>query len=421
MQIISTANKAVNPNSDIEDQIQFDFLESDQYLDSKRQGYAAFLVIDADGETKQYTTHVSDLALHIDYHNKNSTEKNHNVYLSQAMFANHSRKKENLASIKLIFIDLDYYNITALKNLNADDIKKRVYNLCDAEKIPRPSITIDSGKGVYIKWILEHHLPRKALKRWDLVQNKLIEKFDHLGADSNAKDASRVLRLVGSVNHKTGNTVTIIDSNISEQNEIETHNFSDFADNVLPYTNAQIQLFRQQKSDREEINAKLGKASKATKKKGYGSVINSENKFTFVKYNQHRYQDLIELVRIRFGDGGCPDGQRDLFAWLTVNYMALAHSHYKKFDFWRESKAVIAEICPKWTQTRLEQAASAVFKRLLMAQAGETVEFNGKQVTPLYTHRTSSLIRDLSITVEEQRQLKAVSYTHLTLPTSDLV
>lgn len=53
-------------------------------------------------------------------------------------------------------------------------------------------------------------VPYQALPLWQAVENKFFEELESVGADPAAKDASRVLRIAGTVNSKNGERVMAI-------------------------------------------------------------------------------------------------------------------------------------------------------------------------------------------------------------------
>ena len=77
-------------------------------------------------------------------------------------------------------------------------------SLCDAEDIPRPSIVVHSGRGIQPKWLYSNPIPRGALPRWNAVEENLVKRLVPYGVDSCARDAARVLRVVRTVNSRSG-------------------------------------------------------------------------------------------------------------------------------------------------------------------------------------------------------------------------
>lgn len=96
---------------------------------------------------------------------------------------------------------------------------------CEKFKIPLPNDVVFSGGGVHLKWIFEEPVSRAELPLWQYSQQLLLAQFKTLGADPNSSDGARVLRLVGSKNHKENSivkdrNVRVIDREFFSKNKI---------------------------------------------------------------------------------------------------------------------------------------------------------------------------------------------------------
>jgi len=129
-----------------------------------------------------------------------------NVYISINTFYSTFRRLEYLKELKAQFIDLDIYKTGFTKeqiimNLEADYFNK---------SIPRPNLIIDSGRGLYLIWLL-NSVPSKALPLWKAIEEYLYSLLKPFGADRQALDPTRVLRVPGSINSKSNTIVKVID------------------------------------------------------------------------------------------------------------------------------------------------------------------------------------------------------------------
>lgn len=129
-----------------------------------------------------------------------------NVYISLNTFYSTFRRLEYLKELKAQFIDLDIYKTgftkeQVLMNLEAEHFNK---------SIPRPNLIIDSGRGLYLIWLL-NSVPSKALPLWKAVEEHLYSVLKPFGADRQALDPTRVLRVPGSINSKSKTTVKVIE------------------------------------------------------------------------------------------------------------------------------------------------------------------------------------------------------------------
>jgi hypothetical protein len=152
------------------------------------------------------------------------------VYLSLNRFYG-SRKR--LAKLSALYSDLDYYNVSELAHMPPEGIFTLALESLEQAKIPHPSLAMSTGRGLALVWRHEPE-PGNILSKWTLCQQHIFEALKQLGADSKAKDASRVFRLAGTYNSKSGTLVQSIFENLDEVWE-----FGDLADEILPLTGEQ--------------------------------------------------------------------------------------------------------------------------------------------------------------------------------------
>ena len=123
------------------------------------------------------------------------------VYFSLNGFSRH-RRIDCLVQINCLFVDIDPYTLF----FSLDFIRSELEKLIPAI-IPRPGLICSSGRGLWLVWPIVP-LPKEALMRWKRMQEYLIHALMHLGADIKAKDVTRVMRVPGSKNSKSGHLVT---------------------------------------------------------------------------------------------------------------------------------------------------------------------------------------------------------------------
>ena len=129
----------------------------------------------------------------------------YDAYISQNRFYG-SRSVARLAQLSAMYADLDYYNIPYLKGMAPRAVMDLAFEQLQRAQIPRPSLVVATGRGLALVWRHEP-VPRYALPRWKACQDYIFDALRELGADPSARDAARVLRLVGSRNSKSGTTV----------------------------------------------------------------------------------------------------------------------------------------------------------------------------------------------------------------------
>lgn len=145
-----------------------------------------------------------------------------NVFVTQASFRwgaindkdRHRCTVHYTESIGVIFVDLDVYNTPIYNELGGDPqaMTRAILAQCDQAGIARP-VLIHSGQGFYAYWVLVEryrlNCDPSAISRWQQLQARLIEALSGFGADTKVKDTTRVLRLVGTINGKNGQPVTV--------------------------------------------------------------------------------------------------------------------------------------------------------------------------------------------------------------------
>ena len=155
--------------------------------------------------------------------------KEHNVYITLNTFYKTYRRLEYLKELKALFIDLDTYKTgftkeQILMNLNDNHFK---------QSIPIPNLIIDSGRGLYLIWLI-NKVPSMALPLWKAVEEYFYKTLKEFGADIQALDATRILRVPGSINSKTNTEVKIIDeyNYLYDLREIQNKYMSELSEKV---------------------------------------------------------------------------------------------------------------------------------------------------------------------------------------------
>ena len=156
-------------------------------------------------------------------------------YVSQGeFFSRNDRTVNNLASINVNFVDLDYkilveYRPEISENPTPEAWEELIKSHCEKFEIPLPNDIVFSGGGVHLKWIFDEPVSRAELALWQYAQKLLFAQFKTLGADPNSSDAARVLRIVGTLNHKNSpivkdRFVKVIDREFFSKNKFSLRN-----------------------------------------------------------------------------------------------------------------------------------------------------------------------------------------------------
>ncbi|EEU1109714.1 replication protein [Escherichia coli] len=362
--------------------------EAQTYHDSNRSGFFSLLV-DVRGEKRQSSHRLADMPTILSL-----VDKTRDTWISQAEFMRPNRRVVNLSRLGLLFADLDTYRVPALASRKPDELAASVLFFCADAGLPAPSMLIYSGRGIQAKWLLEGTIPRQALPRWNACQRYLVDRLAHVGADPMAKDASRVLRTVETVNSKSGEVCRVVHVQAGADGQPIRYNFEYLAETLLPAARWTIEQQRQEQ------------AESRTKKKPFllvpGGKADNLRGFSGRQLAWDRLEDLRKLAELR---GGVGEGSRMQHLFWRLNFLLLSGATNSK-QMYHEAAALARELDPQWNSRSKE--LMTLFSKAKAYEAGEKVTFGGKEFTPLYTPKNDTLINLFRITAEEQRQLKTI-------------
>ena len=312
------------------------------------------------------------------------------VYLTQNRFFGFRRLVSRLAELDALFVDLDYH-----KTRHAGSHPRHVLDLAlenlQVERLPTPSFAIATGRGLALVW-LHRPVPRAALPRWRACQQVLGRALRGFGADRLASDATRVLRLVGTCNSRSGTLVEALTATAGEP-----WDFDLLADEILPLPRTELVALRL-----ERIRRRGDAAGQGTPKPfgWFGAAGLWELRLAELqRLRQHRWL------------GPLPEGHRDvwmLLAGVAVSYLVPT----AMVD--REIVALANEVTgSRWHERETASRMSTVIARAEQAARGERVTYQGRLVDPRYRFRTSTIIDLLDITESEMR---TCGFRHLVSP-----
>ncbi len=325
------------------------------------------------------------------------------IWVSQGEFTRPNRQKINLARIAVCWVDIDLRHEgapTRLSSLTPDKALALVLARIAERGLPPASMVLWTGRGLCIKWYTDV-LPKAAYPRWAAAQAALVETFADLGADAAARDASRILRLAGTYNSKSGTLCEPIYVN-EFFGEVQRTAFDDIADAVLPFTRQQL----------AELRAKRAAAAKARKQRLANRLIALEGSrrasgnlqaFNPVRLAWLQLDDYRKLASLR-AVGQRPEGWTNSLVWLATS--ALAVAVWADADRWdNELASLCRELAPHWSASRIAQATSTVRSRMQQMSQGMWVDWQGKKRPPVYTPRHSTILQQLGVTDAEAEQL----------------
>lgn len=303
-----------------------------------------------------------------------------NVYLSTQRFSGR-RNIAKLLSLSSLYADLDYYR-AGYEGWHPYQVLDVVLEKLAAAEIPPPTLAISSGRGLYLIWQHEH-IRRTALPRWNACQRQLCQLLKPFGADAQAKDAARVLRVIG-----TRNGPETVCSLLPVG---EVYEFNTLADQVLPMTQAQIHDLRIQRAMRA---AKRPSERLQSPPEGFNHATLWEARLT----------DLQKLRWLRFMDAQMSDYRH---RWLCLSGVAMSWLASSPRAMRRELFELAAE-AGDWSEDHTAGKLGSVVNRTARAFAGETVEYQGRRVDPRYRYSNQRIIEELEIDAGEERYMKTI-------------
>ena len=316
-------------------------------------------------------------------------------YLSQAEFFKPNRRVVHLWRINSCFVDLDVYR-SEWAGLSGRLLTLDVLRFCADEGIPKPSLIINSGRGLYLKWALDRPLPQAALPRWNAVQVELVRRLAPFGADPKARSASQVLRLVQTVNAKSGAVVRVV--HVEEVDGAPLRwDFDELADQVLPFTRAELQALRADRAAAREARREQRQRFQTVQGGRKGPAGFSARSLAWA-----RLEDLRTLQRLR--GGVVAEGMRESALFWSLRFMLGAGVTTPQQAPY-EAVALAREINPSFTcGSAWHECDLGTLYRRAQAEALHP----GDRTTGLYWVTNQRLIELFQVTPDEERQLRTI-------------
>ncbi len=260
------------------------------------------------------------------------------VYLSTQRFWGW-RRISRLAELGALAVDVDFHKVPDLAGSHPLGVLEDCIAALERARMPVPSIAIASGQGIYAIWLHEP-VPRQALPRWNACQRELWQVLRPFGADRQALDAARVLRLIGTRHSKSHVTVEALTS------PGEVWSFEDLAAEILPVERAELHDLRIQRAAR--------RPSERPRHTLQG--------FTAATLWEARLSDLQTLRQLRwFGEPMDDFRDRWLFlAGVGMSWIAIP-------QVLRRELFALARDAASWSDRRSKSKLQAIFRRAHMA------------------------------------------------------
>ena len=230
------------------------------------------------------------------------------LYMSISSSWKCSRKLNNIRRLNAFWIDLDYYNIPKYKNKTTEEMisilrKDKMFK--DLE----PSFFIDSGKGMYIFYLIDS-CPKQILGYWQTIQNALCKRFEDYGADAKSTDAVHILRLAGSINSKTNRVARLIYNTnsilnyIAKQEPMRRYSINEIGNILLPPLKYTREEWQELKNSKNKTKKQIKTNRESRKVQTFMSLHNLHFK---------RMSDIEKLIELK--EGNC-EGTREFMCFL---------------------------------------------------------------------------------------------------------
>lgn len=352
-------------------------------LHKDSEGYIASCHLNEDGKMGQKFYKIDDYEC--------ETE---NAFFSVNTFYTKWRNNNCVYELKGFFSDIDTYTIGLTHEQVIWLLEEDILGI----KIPYPTWLISSGNGLYYILKFNHNIKVREdnkinfelKEKWKTCMRFIYDVLKDYGADANAMDASRVLRIDGTYNIKNNKQkeVTILKHYGNTIDDID-----EFIDLWLP--DEYIQKDKPKTLLKAEYTVERIQTLKENGKK-YGKSLK--------KLNLERMRDIMRLVEMRKGDcTGTRNYMLLLFAYHTLQTnqgnleQALQDTHLLNNSFDEPERT-----------SQVNAIVRTAHKAYLGWLNGATVLINGKWCRKGYNYTNENLIEKLCITEEEQRKLKTI-------------
>lgn len=303
--------------------------------------------------------------------------------------------QSKLRWLNAVYIDLDIYKA----GITHGEAWKQVIEMMDARIIPPVSWIKNSGQGLWLFWALHptrywNEKPNDSFPKYKRILRQLNLIFKELESDRQAVDATRVSRIYGSRNHKSGTLVSLwqrTDQNGNmaryDLDELEVffgtysrqHNFRDYDSSTL----YEIDDEQQEPLDVDAHRRKLGK-------------LGSSARFDI---DLERFWALVETVRRKRIKQGTRNKHVAILAAILQHVFI-----NRKYNNEQRAEAIQAAANRLWNCFQdTDSYDLASVERQLVSSIELRREHNCESALPKIKHRTIS--DTLNITTEEAAQV----------------
>ena len=331
-------------------------------------------------------------------------EQEIDVYGSVNEFSMAKRSEATIVKLNKLMCDLDcheggFNEWVTLEVLRADFF---------GSQVPYPSEVVNSGRGLHLYWYLEDE-GRESLAKWKTVQQIILNSLAPISEQTSCNvdfkciDPARVLRVEGTWNTKSKSPCRLIEkTNLTYTLDDILECFYDVnLDDLKPFnSNPNKDTGNDKKTLTGAKNALNERGEwkdlKVKRTNGIVSVFNAYSLLTC------RAADLRKLLELRGGD---MEGMRDDFltkyAWTIIS----KKDDLEKLE--RELHGINSLFKNPLKDKEVSYKAQYIFNKfnkevIKGADTSQFTEFDR------YWYRNTTIIRDLNITMDEQRHMLTI-------------
>lgn len=291
-----------------------------------------------------------------------------------------SRRAEHLKQIRNIGIDLDQYKLGITVEQAIDTLQVLILE----EKIPEPNLVLTS-RGVQVFYSISGGASPKMEWLASYITEQFIEKLQGLGADYNAKDMSRFMRVPFSVNERNGATVE------AEIWHPEAYTLQELQAYCRP-----LQRYKQGKDQKGRIIQLAEVDSKL---------------LLFYRTNYARLRDFRKLIELREGDF---TGHRNVFLYVYAYHQSLVSNTLEavKIAVKSDLAGMYSRTDKPMTKKEMDKTISSAyhdcekFFKAYRANGNRMIYSRNDGIIKPYT--TGNLIKKLEITESEQYLMSSI-------------
>ena len=263
-----------------------------------------------------------------------------------ALIGRPRHRTDTLRYLCACYCDIDYYN----RGLEFNQVFSTVMDLCRDGILPWASFIVDSGHGMWALWLLHDpqdsgkaHLGAFADNPFDHLQlyvkiNRAIgERLAHLGADPVATDASRYIRVPGSLHMESENEVRWWIQGKGEG--FYSYTLSELAEFFS------IRMTRRLPTEELVLIQNLERKPKGAGTKGYAKAM------------QNKLAAFNVIMSLR--GGGFQQGHRNWAAWIYA--MLLRQNGVKRHDVQLRVRQMASDCTPRLSDAECQSAMKTGF------------------------------------------------------------